>query len=43
MRAEIEDLCGPAGLRIERDRHFRATKTLQAYADETTRQGRIVA
>jgi hypothetical protein len=36
-------LTGPGGLRIERDRHFRPAKTLQAYAEETSREQRIVA
>lgn len=33
---ELEGVTGPVGLRIERDRHFKADKTLQAYADEAT-------
>ena len=41
--AEIAALHGPMGLRIERDLHFKADKTLQAYADEARRVGRIVA
>jgi len=41
--SEIAAVKGPGGLRIERDLHFRAGKTLQAYADEAQRYGRIVA
>jgi hypothetical protein len=40
---ELRQLRGPMGLRIERDLHFRADKTLQAYADEARLAGRIVA
>ena len=32
--SEITAISGPAGLTIERDRHFTADKTLSAYADE---------
>ncbi len=41
--AEIASVRGPAGLRIERDLYFRADKTLEAYADEARRAGRIMA
>jgi len=41
--AEITSLRGPFGLRIERDLHFRAEKTLAAYADEARKLGRISA
>ncbi|PRD44394.1 single-stranded DNA endonuclease [Phyllobacterium phragmitis] len=41
--AEIQALRGPMRLLVERDRHFRATKPLSAYAEEARRHGRIVA
>jgi hypothetical protein len=41
--SEIAAVSGPGGLRIERARHFRATKTLAAYVEEARRQGRTVA
>lgn len=41
--SEIAAIVGPGGLRIERDRHFQPAKTLQAYADEASREQRIVA
>jgi len=41
--AELESLRGPLGLRIERDLYFKADKTLQAYAEEARRAGRITA
>jgi hypothetical protein len=41
--AEIAAVRGPGGLRIERDLHFRADKTLRAYAEEACRSGRIMA
>ena len=41
--AEITSVTGPDGLRIERDLYFKADRTLQAYADEAHRAGRIVA
>ena len=34
---------GPGGLTIERDQHFKATKSLSAYADEARQHGRIAA
>jgi hypothetical protein len=40
---ELESLTGPGGLRVERDRHFRAKKTLQAYTTEAQRHSRVVA
>lgn len=41
--SEIAAAQGPGGLRIERDEHFRATKTLTAYADEARQHGAIIA
>jgi len=41
--SELESVSGPGGLRIERDRHFTARKTLSAYADEASRLQRINA
>jgi hypothetical protein len=41
--SELAAVRGPGGLRIERDRWFRANKTLSAYADEAQRHQRIVA
>jgi hypothetical protein len=41
--SEIGAVSGPGGLRIERDLHFKPTKSLQAYADEARRAERIVA
>lgn len=41
--SEIIAVRGPGGLTIQRDRHFKAAKTLQAYADEACRRGYIVA
>ena len=41
--SEIESIRLPLGLRIERDRHWTATKTLSAYADDARLNGRIVA
>ena len=40
---ELRQLRGPMGLRIERDLHFKADKTVQAYADEARKAGRITA
>lgn len=39
--AEIAAVRGPGGLRIERDLHFKASKTLEAYAEEARQLGRI--
>jgi len=39
--SEIESVRGPAGLRVERDRHFQADKTLSAYASDARRRGYI--
>jgi hypothetical protein len=39
---EIVELRGPAGLKIERDLHFTAKKTLTEYADEAREKGQIV-
>jgi Protein of unknown function (DUF2958) len=41
--SEMTALRGPGGLRIERDRWFRATKTLSAYAAEAHEHRRIMA
>jgi Protein of unknown function (DUF2958) len=41
--AELESIRGPGGLRIERDLHFKADKTLSGYADGARRVGRIMA
>ena len=41
--SELEAVRGPGGLAIERDLHFRATKSLTAYAAEANRFGRIRA
>lgn len=41
--AEIQSLRGPLRLLVERDRHFRPTKTLSQYAIEARHKGRIVA
>ena len=40
---ELEEIKLPLGLSIERDRHFRANKTLTQYADEARSAGRIIA
>ncbi|WP_084302708.1 DUF2958 domain-containing protein [Bradyrhizobium sp. WSM2254] len=41
--SEIEELVGPGGLRIERDIHFEANKSLSAYAKEARLHQCIVA
>lgn len=41
--SELVAVRGPAGLTIERDRHFKPTKSLTAYAAEASDKGRIVA
>ena len=41
--SELAELSGPLGLRIERDRHFRAHKTIGQYADEAHQHQRILA
>jgi hypothetical protein len=41
--SELESVRGPGGLRVERDRHFTAKRSLQAYADEASRLSRINA
>jgi hypothetical protein len=38
---EIAELRGKLGLPVERDLHFKAEKSLTAYADEARRLGRI--
>ena len=40
---EIWEVKGPGGLRVERDIHWRATKTLSQYATEARQQGFIRA
>jgi hypothetical protein len=40
---ELAAVRGPGGLRIERDLYFRANKTISAYADEASREQRIIA
>ena len=42
----IDEICevrGPAGLRVERDIHWRATKSLSEYATESRKHGFIKA
>jgi Protein of unknown function (DUF2958) len=39
---ELSTVRGKLGLPVERDRHFIASKTISAYADEARSQGRIV-
>jgi hypothetical protein len=41
--SELATLRGPGGLHVERDRWFRAVKTLNAYAAEARVYGRVVA
>lgn len=41
--SELAAVRGPGGLRIERDRWFRADKTLSAYVEEADRRKRIIA
>jgi Protein of unknown function (DUF2958) len=41
--SEIAELRGPGGLAIERDIHFQAHKSIQAYADDARRSQRITA
>lgn len=40
--SELSQVQGRFGLGIERDMHFKATKTIAEYADEARRKGRIV-
>ena len=40
---ELQKVRGPFGLTIERDAHFKADKSLDAYATIANREGRIVA
>jgi hypothetical protein len=40
---ELTEVRGPFGLRIERDLHFKATKSLTDYADEARLMGSIAA
>jgi len=41
--SELATVRGPGGLTIERDEHFKATKSLSAYADEAREHQCIVA
>lgn len=41
--SELKTIRGNIGLPVERDRHFKADKTLAEYASEAYEQGRIVA
>lgn len=41
--AELQKVRGPFGLAIERDAHFKADKSLDAYATAARQEGRIVA
>jgi len=41
--SELESVRGRLGIPVERDRHFTATKTLSAYADEAWTHGAIRA
>lgn len=41
--SELAAVRGPGGLTIERDEHFKATKSLSAYADEAREHDRIQA
>ena len=41
--SELKEVRGPFGLGVERDRSFRADKTLGAYAAEARPLGRVVA
>ena len=40
---ELEGLCGPMGLKVERDLHFTASKTLAEYATEAQTSDRLRA
>jgi hypothetical protein len=41
--SEITVVRGALGLPVERDRHFKADRSIYAYADEALKAGRIVA
>jgi hypothetical protein len=41
--AELGTVCGPMGLRIERDIYFEPIKTLSAYMEEARRTGQLMA
>jgi hypothetical protein len=41
--AEVAAVRGPFGLKVERDLHFKPSKTLSTYAGEAREKGRIVA
>ena len=40
--SELQSVRGKMGLRVERDAHFKATKTIVEYADAARQAGRIV-
>jgi len=41
--AELTQLRGALGLPIERDRHFKPSKTTKQYLQEAEREGRLIA
>ena len=41
--SELAAVRGPGGLSIERDRHYKPTKSLTAYAAEAADKGRVLA
>jgi len=43
LRSELETTKGRLGLHMERDRWFKADKTLTQYAEEAYKEGRIAA
>jgi len=40
--SELQELRGPWGLTVERDRWFKANKPISEYADEARNKGRII-
>lgn len=42
-RTELENMKGPFGLCIERDRHFVASMTIEEYANKAHEVGKIIA
>ncbi len=42
LLSDLEELKGPAGLTVERDLHFKATKPMSEYAYAARRERRIV-
>lgn len=42
MLSELEELRGPAGLKVERDCWFKPEKTLDAYVEDARAAGRIL-